>query len=163
MMKRRQFSHYAIPRCVLLAFGLVLAPAVAPVAHAQPRLPGATGGTAQNNAPVTFTADQVEYDREHSLVIARGAVEAWQNDHVLRADEVTYNRDTGVAAASGHVVLLEPDGETLFASYAELTHNMQDGVLKNMGALLAENGRLAANGARRTDGQINELSLVVYS
>ncbi len=113
--------------------------------------------------PVTFTADQVEYDREHALVIARGHVEAWQNDHILRADEVTFNRNTGTAAAKGNVVLLEPDGEVLFADYAEMTQNMREAVLKDMRALLAENGKLAANGARRTAGVINEMSKVVYS
>ena len=113
--------------------------------------------------PVTFTADQVEYDRENALVIAQGHVEAWQNDHVLRADRVTFDRNTGVAAAKGNVVLLEPDGQVLFADYAELTQDMKNGVMRDMRAILAENGRLAANGARRTEGQINELSRVVYS
>jgi LPS-assembly protein len=121
------------------------------------------GHPISSNEPVTFTADQVEYDRENALVIARGHVEAWQNDHVLQADQVVFDRNTGVAAAKGNVVLLEPDGQILFADYAELTQNMQEGVLKDMRALLAENGRLAANGARRSYGQINEMSRVVYS
>ena len=34
---------------------------------------------------------------------------------------------------------------------------MRDGVLEGMRALLAENGRLVANGARRTEGKVNEL------
>ena len=54
---------------------------------------------ASRDQPVTFTADSVEYDRENSLVIADGHVEAWQDDHVLRADRVTFDRNTGVAAA----------------------------------------------------------------
>jgi LPS-assembly protein len=161
-MERRLDLHCAIRLCVLLAFGVVALHA--PPTQAQLRLPPPTSGSgASNDAPLTFTADQVEYDREHSLVIARGSVEAWQNDHVLRADEVIFNRDTGVATAKGHIVLLEPDGQALFAGSAEMTRNMQDGVLHDMGALLAENGRLAANGARRTDALLNELSRVVYS
>ncbi len=121
------------------------------------------GAQPSANEPVTFSADQVEYDRDNALVIARGHVEAWQNDHVLRADQITFDRNTGVAAATGHVVLLEPDGEVLFADYAEMSNNMSDGILKDMRALLQQNGRLAANGAQRTGGQINELSKVVYS
>jgi LPS-assembly protein len=124
---------------------------------------GGNGASVSQSDPVTFTADQVEYDRENALVIASGHVEAWQNDHVLRADKITFDRNTGVAAANGNVVLLEPSGEVLFADYAEMSQNMKQGVLKDMRALLAENGRLAANGARRTDGEINELSRVVYS
>jgi LPS-assembly protein len=115
------------------------------------------------NEPVTFSADQVDYDKDKSLVTATGHVEAWQNGHVMRADKITFDRNTGVAAATGHVVLLEPDGEVLFADYAEMQNNMNDGILKDMRALLQQNGRLAANGAQRTAGQINEMSKVVYT
>lgn len=113
--------------------------------------------------PVTFIADAVEYDRDRGLVTATGHVEAWQNDHVLHADRVTFDRNTNVAAAHGNVILLEPDGKVIFADYAELTQDMKDGVLSGMRALLASNGRLAANGARRTRGKLIELSRVVYS
>src|ERR1019366_8708338 len=75
----------------------------------------------------------------------------------------TYDRNTDVAAASGNVVLLEPDGQTVFSDYAELTAGMKDGILKGMRALLAENGRLVANGGRRTDAHLNELSRAVYT
>ena len=125
--------------------------------------PASGHGPVRNDQPVAFTADQVEYDREHGLVTAAGHVEAWQNDHVLRADKVTFDRNTGVMAAYGHVVLMEPDGEILFADYAEMNQGMKDGVLRDMQAILAENGRLAANGARRTGGEINELANVVYT
>lgn len=120
-------------------------------------------GPVNGNQPVTFTADAVEYDRDHALVIARGHVEAWQNDHVLRADVVTFDRNTGVMAATGHIVLMEPNGEVMFADYAEFDQGMKDGVLRDMQAILAQNGKLAANGARRTGGEINEFSHVVYS
>jgi LPS-assembly protein len=115
------------------------------------------------NEPVAFTADEVHYDRDRGLVTATGNVEAWQNDHILRADKITFDRNTNVAAASGHVTIVEPDGQVLFSDYAELGEGMRDGVLRGMRALLAENGRLVANGARRTGGKINELSRVVYS
>jgi len=121
------------------------------------------GHEPSKNEPVTFSADEVDYDKDKSLVTATGHVEAWQNGHVMRADKVTFDRNTGVAAALGHVVLLEPDGEVLFADYAEMQNNMNDGILKDMRALLKQNGRLAANGMQRTNGQINELSKVVYT
>ncbi|MDE2514464.1 MAG: LPS-assembly protein LptD [Rhodospirillales bacterium] len=116
-----------------------------------------------SQGPVTFTADRVEYDQAHSLVTASGHVEAWQNGRVLHADTITFDRTTGVVAAHGHVVLQDPDGEVMFADYAELDQGMKDGVLSGMRALLAQNGRLAANGARREAGKLNELSKVVYS
>ncbi len=150
---------------VLVALPL-LTPLLAPEpAHAQLAAFSGPAGAANpaQNEPVTFTADSVEYDKDKSLVTATGHVEAWQNDHILRADKVTFDRDTGVAAATGHVVLMEPDGEVMFADYAEMRNNMQDGILKDMSALLQQNGRLVANGAQRTGGAINELSKMVYT
>ena len=124
---------------------------------------GGASHTINQNEPVTFTADAVDYDKDKSLVTASGHVEAWQNGHVMRADKIVFDRNTGVAAATGHVVLMEPDGEVMFADYAEMHNNMNDGILKDMRALMQQNGRLAANGAQRTNGKVNELSKVVYT
>jgi LPS-assembly protein len=114
-------------------------------------------------APVTFSADEVSYDREKSLVVAKGHVEAWQNGVVLRADEITFNRQTGVITARGHITLIQPDGQVMFADHAELDRNLRNGVFGEPRALLPQNGRLAANGARRTEGVIDTLSRAVYS
>ncbi|MCQ4162340.1 LPS assembly protein LptD [Roseomonas sp. GC11] len=126
--------------------------------------PAPAGGARQDgNAPVTFTAEEVEYDQEKNLVIARGAVEAWQNERILRADRFTYDRNTGIAVAEGNVQLLQPDGQVLFADRAELSANLRDGVVEGLKARLAQNGKLVANGARRTDGSILDMTRVLYS
>ncbi len=146
--------------------GAVLAIAcTATPAPAQVALPGVSnkGAPLSRDEPVTFQADAVSYDSKRALVTWTGHVEIWQNDHILRADKVTYDRGTGVAAATGHVVLVEPDGQVLFAQYAELTQGMRQAVMDDMRALLAMNGKLAANGARRTDGKINQMSRAVYT
>ena len=70
--------------------------------------------------------------REHSLVTARGHVEAWQAGRVVRADQMTFNRETGVVVAIGNVVMQEPDGQVLFAQYAELSRDMSEGILKTV-------------------------------
>lgn len=127
--------------------------------------PGGLGrGTQiQRDQPVTFTANEVEYDRDRALVTARGRVEAWQGERILRADEFTYDRNSGVATARGNVQILEPDGQVIFAESAVLSNQMRDGVIEGLRALLAQNGRLAANGARRTNESIFDLSRVLYS
>ena len=148
------------------------APQAVPATPAAPAAPGAppppllkSGEAApvSRDQPVAFTADSFEYDRASGIVTASGHVEAWQNDHLLRADKVTFDRNTNVAAATGNVVMVEPDGQVLFSDYAELTQGMREGVLKGMRTLLAQNGKLAANGARRTDGKVNELTHAVYT
>jgi LPS-assembly protein len=129
------------------------------------QLAGKAGPTTpiHRDQPVYYEADTAEYDRQAELVILAGHVEIWQGDRVLRADRVTYDRRTGVAAASGHVVLVDPDGQVLFSDYAELSGDMKNGIMRNLAAQLAENGKLVANGARRTNAEINELSRAVYS
>ena len=147
----------------------------APPSPAAPRASG-TAPRPDSNAPVTFTADEVEYDRERGIVTARGRVEAWQNERILRADSFVYDRNTGIATVTGNVQIIETDGQVLFADSAELNQGFRDGVLTGVRALLAANGRLVANGVRRTtvplpDGApenaprqtLSDLSRVVYS
>ena len=158
-MKRAPIWALLAATCLGTAGGGVPA-----AAQLLPRSRGsATSPPLSNTDPVTFEADQIEYDRDNGTVTASGSVEAWQNDHILRADKIVYDRNTNVAAASGHVVLVEPDGQVLFSDYAELTEGLRDGVLKGMRAILAENGKLAANGARRIEGSVTELLRAVYS
>ena len=144
-----------------LLCGLVLLLAAPLAASAAPASTTAT--PLKRDQPVFYQADTATYDRDAGIATLTGRVEFWQDDRILMADRVTYDRNTDVAAATGHVVLLEPTGQTVFSDYAELSGGMKNGVMSGMRALLAENGRLVANGARRTDGVINELSRVVYS
>ncbi len=139
--------------------GLTTAPPrpVSPSADAPPVVGGNT------NDPVTFTADEVEYDRELERVVARGRVEAWQSGRFLRADSFTYDRNTRIAVVRGNVQIIEADGQIFYAEEAELGEGFRDGVLTEVRARLAQNARLAGNGARRTGGVINEISRPVYS
>jgi len=132
-----------------LSSGILAAPS--PAAGARPATPAAS-----NNAPVTFTADEVEYDRERGIVTARGRVEAWQGERILRADIFIYDRETGIATVRGNVQVMEADGQILFADEAELGEGFREGVLTGVRAMLAANARLVANGARRTPVPVPE-------
>lgn len=135
------------------------APATQTPATTQPGRPTAP----DRNAPVTFTAESISYDEPSETVTAVGRVEAWQNDRVLQADRVTFDRRTGIARAEGNVVLLEPDGQVLFAERAELNQDFSAGVAQGMRGLLADNGRMAATAARRRDGRLTEMYRGVYT
>ena len=149
--------------CGIAAVALLLGVLGTATAIAQLGQFGSGPSPATRNQPVGFMADTVEYQQNNELVIARGHVEAWQNGHVLQADQVTFNRRTGIATATGHITLFEPNGQVLFADAAELSQGMRDAVLTGLRARLAQNGKLAANGGRRTNGVLNSLSKVVYS
>ena len=123
----------------------------------------AKSAPASKDQPIGFIADKVDYDRDDNIVIARGHVQAWQGDQILLADSITFDRVTDQAVARGHVVMFQPGGQVMFADYAELSQNMQNGIFTKVSALLANNGRLVGNAGRRVDGKLNELSRAVYT
>jgi LPS-assembly protein len=124
-----------------------------------------SGGALQQdrNAPVVFRADEVEYDDQLALTVARGHVEISQSGRVLLADTVTYNQRTDTVTASGNVSFLQPTGEIVFADFMELRDSMNEGFARSVRMLLADRSRLAANTARRTNGNRTELRRGVYS
>jgi LPS-assembly protein len=126
-------------------------------------LPGFGAGRPGSNAPVTFTAGEVEYDERNDVVTARGGVEAWQDGRTLRADRISWNRRTGIATADGNVVLIEADGTAYFAERAELNDGFRDGVVQQIAGRLQGNGRFVAAGARRTGGLLTDMARIVYS
>jgi LPS-assembly protein len=122
-----------------------------------------SGSQQDQNAPVVFRADEVEYDEQLALTVARGHVEISQSGRVLLADTVSYNQRTDTVTASGNVSFLQPTGEIIFADFMELRDAMNEGFAKNVRMLLADRSRLAANTARRTNGNRTELRRGVYS
>ncbi len=122
-----------------------------------------TGRPTSPDEPATFQADKVDYNDVEHTVTWTGNVQVWQGDHVLRADRIVYDRDTGVIAARGNVATIQPDGSVLYTHYAELSGGMKDGIMMHVNATMQDNAKLAANGLRRTAGKINVMSRAVYT
>jgi LPS-assembly protein len=141
----------------VLCLSALLAGAAMPAAAASPER-----GAGSNN-PMLFSADEVQYDDELGLVIAKGHVEVSQNDQTLLADTVTYNQRTDSVTASGHVSLLQPTGDVVFADFVELHDNLREGFIRNLRMLLSDRSRLAGNTARRVQGNRIEIRRGVYS
>jgi len=137
-----------------LAF-LVAALAIAPARAQSPNF--------DSSQAAVITADEVTYDNELGVVVARGAVEVAQGERTLLADTVTYNQRNNTVIASGNVSVIEPTGEVMFADYMELADAMKEGVIRDIRILLTDNSRMAANGARRTGGNRTEMSKGVFS
>ncbi len=142
------------------ALGFALAAAVACPAVA----PAQDFTQVDSDQPVLFTADQLEYDDTLGVITARGNVELSQDNRTVLADMLVYDQLNDLVTAQGNVAVLEPTGEVLFTDYAELTGNLRNAVISNLGILLSDNARLAANIARRSrDGTRTELAQAVYS
>ncbi|MBV9827350.1 MAG: LPS-assembly protein LptD [Alphaproteobacteria bacterium] len=123
-----------------------------------------TGQRAQDrNAPVVFQADEVQYDDQLALTIAKGHVEISQGNEILLADQVTYNQHTDTINASGHVSLMLPTGEVVFGDFMELRDSMNNAFSHNVRMLFSDRSRLAANAARRLNGNLLEFRRGVYS
>jgi len=131
--------------------------AAAPAAVAQ-NLPSGAKTT-----PILITADEVNYDRERSLIIAKGNVEISQGPRVLRADSVIYNQKTKTVTAVGKVSLSEPGGHVAFADRIVLKDDLRDGVIQNFRMLFNDNTRMAANSAVRSGGKKTAMNKVVFS
>ena len=154
---RRRAARAALLGVSLSALNLALdLPAVA----AEGGKPASHSGSSQ---PVLFSADEVNYDDDFGLVIARGNVEISQGKQTLLADTVSYNQRTDTVTASGHVSLLQDTGDVVFGNYVELTDSMREGFIQDIRILLADRSRLAGNTGRRTEGNRTEIRRGVYS
>ena len=92
---------------LLLASGIVTSQTLPPAADNVPFSEQASAlpavPTAQTEEEVTIRA--VQQEKEGSIFHLRGAVEIHYGTYILKADQVTYNADTGDSELEGHVVL----------------------------------------------------------
>src|SRR3954454_2690268 len=92
----------------------------------------AAGHRQDRNAPVVFQADEVQYDEQLGLTVAKGHVEISQGGEILLADTVGNKQRTGPITASGHVSLVQPTGEVVFAEFIELRDQMNTAFAQNV-------------------------------
>jgi LPS-assembly protein len=104
----------------------------------------------------------IQDDATHR-VIAEGNVEARYKGRVLRADELDYQRDTGVVTAHGHVTIVNPDGTSQFANALTLDKDMSEGVAIGFSARLQDNVKIAAARTERRNANVTELDRVIFT
>ncbi|MEK9724016.1 MAG: LPS assembly protein LptD, partial [Rhodospirillaceae bacterium] len=103
------------------------------------------------------------FDREKQMVIALGNVQVGYADKMLFADRVAYDQAKDVVMATGNVTLVEPSGERVFGDEMQITGDLKDGVIRNIGIILQDRSRIAGAGARHSAERITELSKGTYS
>ena len=116
---------------------------------------GLSAADAQTMTPsrVLLQADEITYDTDTGLVTAKGHVEVSDDQRTLLADELTYNETTDTVTASGHVSLQDQTGNVAFADRVELTQDLREGALQGFAALIGQTGRLAASSGERHEGR----------
>lgn len=123
---------------------------------ANPAVPG------DENAPVRFSSDRLEYDSNSEVVTASGDVFMFREGYRLRADRVTWNRTSGEVRAQGSVRVTNPEGDQAYGDNVVLDDELRDGVIENLLIVLENGGRLAATRATRVN-EVTTLERAAYT
>ena len=113
--------------------------------------------------PVLLEADRIDYASDKESLVAEGDVELSQSGRRLLADRIEYDIAGRRVMAEGNIVLINPDGSSVFAEEMTIDDDLENGFLVDVGVLLADRSRLAATAGRRVGGERIELDRVVYS
>lgn len=125
---------------------------------------GAASQTAEDiDRLALLRADTMDYDPATSIVTATGHVEINYKQQTLRAERVIYNQKTDVVVAEGNVVLIDKDGNVVFADRVELKDQMRDGTVNKINMLLSDNSRVAAVEGERKNEKTTVLRKAVFS
>jgi LPS-assembly protein len=126
--RSRIFITTALLCHLLLAHGIVTSQTLPPAATAVSAAESAqaTAPAGQTEVPVTIRA--VQQEKDGAIYHLRGDVEIDYRTYILRADQVTYNDDTGDSELEGHVVLDGgPYDEHVMASHGTYNIHTQVG------------------------------------
>ncbi len=108
-------------------------------------------------------ADTLVRDEKDGPVIARGEVEARYRGRTIRAQEVTYDRNTGKATARGKVTIIDADGSVETADEVNLDNDFGTGFATAFAARLPDGGKLAAATVARRSETVDELNRAIYT
>jgi len=113
--------------------------------------------------PVTVEANEVGFDQQNAIVVARGNVQVVQGAYILSAQQLTYFQRSNLVKASGDVSILQPTGDVYFADQVELNSGMKTGVIHHFQARLSDNSVFAAEEARKVSASVTELKQAAYT
>lgn len=166
--RARLLTGAALAVCAPLVLADPVA-AQAPPTQAPPPLraitpePPATDGLPEG--AVYIEADRTE--RDGDVVTATGTpderVLARFQSHTLRAGELTYDLDRGIATAADRVELVGPEGDVVYAERLELDSDLTAGVAVNFATRLSDGSSLMAATAVRRSENVSELNYALFT
>ena len=110
----------------------------------------------------TLVADRVEI-RGDNVLVAEGAVEILQNGMTLTATRVTFDKAKDSLSIEGPIVLTDASGARILAEQAELSADLQNGIMTGARLVLEQQLQLAAAEMQRVGGRYTELGRTVAS
>lgn len=133
------------------------APAYAQKDSMFPKTPGGMFGAKpklDKTQPLHLQGDQLVY--EGNRVIARGNVEIFYNNNILRADEVVYDQGANTLSASGNVELKDSNGNIQRSDSLTLTDDFRDGFVQSLKVVTVDESTISADSAQRREGNVTE-------
>src|ERR1043165_7401583 len=106
-------------------------------------------------------ADEVVRDDKQGITTALGNVEVRYNGRTLRADKLVYNDQTGVVRGFGHIVVVNADGTTEYATEIVVDDELKAGVALGFSARLQQNVKIAAATASKRNARFRLFGVTV--
>lgn len=106
--------------------------------------------------PVRMIADRIEIAPDGDL-IASGDIEIFYGAENLIAEEIRYDTETEILNVTGPILYTDENGDTIEAEFAELSRDLQNGLLKSALIMLENQLELQAAEMERIDGITAEL------
>jgi LPS-assembly protein len=167
-LRRPRLRLFAIPVLfVALAFPALLDVATTPATaqgftynpiHTRPKPP-----PPPNNGQMLVQAVEVDYDYNNQRVSAVGNVQMFFNGTSIEADKVIYDQKTKRLHAEGNIRLTDADGKITYANIMDLSDDYRDGFVDSLRVDSAEQTRMAATRADRTNGNYTVFENGVYT
>ncbi|PYF09736.1 LPS-assembly protein [Rhodobacter viridis] len=162
MMRNRSLRHWALGTALALTLA---SPALAQIPAGQTvAAPPEPAAPQLYSDAATLLADRIEVTGSNRL-IAEGNVEVYWHEHRLTAARIVYDKATDRLTIDGPIRMVEPGatGSVILADAAELSRDLQNGVLTGARMVLSRELQLAANRIERQDGTRTVLHEVVAS
>lgn len=155
-------GRFALSAALIAAVAsLVMMPAQAQNSSSFPKTPGGMFGPKpklDKTQPLHLQGDQLIYDTNGNRVIARGNVEIFYNNNILRADEVVYDQNASTLSANGNVELKDANGNITRADRYTLSDDFRDGFVQSLSVVTRDESSISADRATRRAGNVTEFT-----
>ena len=96
-----------------------------------------------------LSADKIIKDDNKNLITAEGGVEVQKDKVKVNADSLQYDSKKEEITLEGNIKILYEDGSVVFADKAKLNKNLNTGIIRRLGILMADDSRLVASSAKK--------------
>jgi LPS-assembly protein len=115
------------------------------------------------NAKMLVQANEMQYDYKNERVAAVGKVQIYYDGAILEADRVTHDRKTNRLTAVGNVRYQTKDGNVIHTDHIDMDADFRDGFVQSLMVETADNTRMVAARADRSEGNFTVLQSGAYT